>query len=120
MDWECECHEQAWNAFGYLTNYQYGTVPGICPGPAAIEMIIDGHSFTLIRSWDAPCEDYSMETTDGSLSDYEGITPHDSPDMDALVATYGKVWVIPTENEWYKAAYYDGKASHAGSTRSCG
>ena len=67
VDWECECHEQAWNAFGYLTNYQYGTVPGMCPGPAAIEMIIDGQSFTLIRSWDAPCEDYSMETTDGRM-----------------------------------------------------
>ena len=41
-----------------------------------------------------------------SASKYMGITPHDSAAMDALVATYGKVWVIPTEDEWYKAAYH--------------
>jgi len=41
-----------------------------------------------------------------SASNYTGITAHDSPEMDALVATYGKVWVIPTEDEWYKAAYH--------------
>jgi len=38
---------------------------------------------------------------------YTGITPHDSAAMDALVATYGRAWVLPTEDEWYKAAYYD-------------
>jgi formylglycine-generating enzyme len=43
--------------------------------------------------------------------DYTGITAHDSAAMDALVSTYGKVYVIPTEDEWYKAAYYDGSAS---------
>jgi formylglycine-generating enzyme required for sulfatase activity len=39
--------------------------------------------------------------------DYTGITARDSAAMDALVSTYGKVYVIPTEDEWYKAAYYD-------------
>ena len=41
-----------------------------------------------------------------TASDYTGITAHDSPAMDALVSTYGTVYVIPTENEWYKAAFY--------------
>ena len=41
-----------------------------------------------------------------NASDYTGITAHDSVAMDALVATYGKVYVIPTEDEWYKAAYH--------------
>jgi len=39
-------------------------------------------------------------------SDYSGVTAHDSPEMDALIGTYGTVYVIPTEDEWYKAAYY--------------
>ncbi len=28
-------------------------------------------------------------------------------DRDSAVSTYGTVYVIPTEDEWYKAAYYD-------------
>ncbi len=35
-------------------------------------------------------------------------TAHDGLAMDALVATHGVVYVLPTENEWYKAAYYNG------------
>lgn len=34
--------------------------------------------------------------------DFEGI------DRDSAVSTYGIVYVIPTEDEWYKAAYYAG------------
>ena len=45
---------------------------------------------------------------DSNASDYTGTTAHDSPEMDALVSTYGTVYVIPTEDEWYKAAYYGG------------
>ena len=43
--------------------------------------------------------------------DYTGTTAHDSVAMDALVSTYGRVYVIPTEDEWYKAAYYSGSGS---------
>ncbi|MDP6546142.1 MAG: SUMF1/EgtB/PvdO family nonheme iron enzyme [Phycisphaerae bacterium] len=46
-----------------------------------------------------------------TASDYTGITAHDSAAMDALVSTYGTVYVIPTEDEWYKAAYYNGGTS---------
>jgi formylglycine-generating enzyme required for sulfatase activity len=28
-------------------------------------------------------------------------------DRDSAISTYGSVYVIPTENEWYKVAYYD-------------
>jgi len=38
---------------------------------------------------------------------YTGITAHDSAEMDDMVSTYGKVYVLPTENEWYKAAYHE-------------
>jgi len=43
---------------------------------------------------------------DEDASKYTGITSHDSAEMVALVSTYGKVYVIPTEDEWYKAAYH--------------
>ena len=42
-----------------------------------------------------------------NASNYTGVTPHDSAEMDALVSTYGRVYVLPTEDEWYKAAYYN-------------
>ena len=48
-----------------------------------------------------------------AANSYTGITPRDSAAMDALVATYGKVWAIPTEDEWYKAAYHDKTAGLA-------
>ena len=38
-----------------------------------------------------------------------GVTSHDSTDIDmaALISVYNTVYVLPTEDEWYKAAYYD-------------
>jgi len=35
-----------------------------------------------------------------------GVTAREGVAMDTLISTYGKVYVLPTENEWYKAAYY--------------
>ena len=35
-----------------------------------------------------------------------GVTGHNSTEMNSLVGTYGQVYVLPTENEWYKAAYF--------------
>ncbi|MCX7426644.1 MAG: SUMF1/EgtB/PvdO family nonheme iron enzyme [Planctomycetia bacterium] len=35
-------------------------------------------------------------------------------DRDSAISTYGSVYVIPTENEWYKAAYYDPNKGGAG------
>ncbi len=39
-----------------------------------------------------------------------GVTSHDESDinMAALVSVYSTVYVLPTEDEWYKAAYYKG------------
>ena len=34
--------------------------------------------------------------------------------MAALLATYGRIYVIPTQNEWYKAAYFDPNHGGAG------
>lgn len=36
------------------------------------------------------------------------ITAHSGSAMDSLVTAYGEVYVLPSEDEWYKAAYYTG------------
>ena len=41
-----------------------------------------------------------------TAGDYTGITVHDSAAMNTLGAAYGTVYVLPTEDEWYKAAYH--------------
>lgn len=36
-----------------------------------------------------------------------GVTAHDGAAMDTLVSSHGQVYVLPTADEWYKAAYYN-------------
>lgn len=43
-------------------------------------------------------------TISGGLA--TAITPHNGAAMNSLVSNYGMVYVLPTEDEWYKAAYY--------------
>lgn len=45
---------------------------------------------------------YQFSGTNTNPGDFLGV------DRDAAVATYETVYVIPTEDEWYKAAYYTG------------
>ncbi len=45
---------------------------------------------------------YQFSGNNTNPGDFEGI------DRDSAVSTYGMVYVIPTEDEWYKAAYYTG------------
>ncbi len=47
---------------------------------------------------------YQFSGDNTNPGDFEGI------DRDSAVSTYGIVYVIPTEDEWYKAAYYTGSA----------
>jgi len=55
----------------------------------------------------------SGDTTIGAYSigagdKVDGVTAHNGLAMDALVSSHGVVYVLPTEDEWYKAAYYTG------------
>ena len=56
-----------------------------------------------------------LTTGDKSLGAYQfsgnNANPGDFEDIDrnSAISTYGMVYVIPTEDEWYKAAYYTGK-----------
>ncbi len=43
---------------------------------------------------------YQFSGNNANPGDFEGI------DRDSALSTYGIVYVIPTEDEWYKAAYY--------------
>jgi formylglycine-generating enzyme required for sulfatase activity len=45
---------------------------------------------------------YQFSGNNTNPGDFEGI------ERDSSVSTYGIVYVIPTEDEWYKAAYYTG------------
>ena len=45
---------------------------------------------------------YQFSGDNSNPGDFEGI------DRDSAIFTYGIVYVIPTEDEWYKAAYYTG------------
>ncbi|MHC4692195.1 MAG: formylglycine-generating enzyme family protein [Planctomycetota bacterium] len=45
---------------------------------------------------------YQFSGNNSNPVNFEGI------DRDSAVSTYGIVYVIPTEDEWYKAAYYTG------------
>lgn len=45
---------------------------------------------------------YQFSGNNSNPGDFEGI------DRDSAVSTYGIAYVIPTEDEWYKAAYYAG------------
>lgn len=45
---------------------------------------------------------YLFSGNNSNPGDFEGI------DRDSAVSTYGVVYVLPTEDEWYKAAYYTG------------
>jgi formylglycine-generating enzyme required for sulfatase activity len=43
-----------------------------------------------------------------------GGNPSPTNTLQALVRNPGATWVLPTENEWYKAAYYDPRTEAAG------
>jgi len=45
---------------------------------------------------------YQFSGDNSNPGDFEGI------DRDSALSTYGIAYVIPTEDEWYKAAYYTG------------
>ena len=50
---------------------------------------------------------YQFNGNDTNPGDFTGI------DRDSAISTYGMVYVIPTEDEWYKAAYYTGSGYSA-------
>ncbi len=51
----------------------------------------------------------------GSAAAYTGSgVARDSVAMSNLTNTYGKVYFLPSEDEWYKAAYYEGGSTNAG------
>jgi len=51
----------------------------------------------------------SGDVTDGAYA-INGSGVVTGIDRDSAISAHGTVYVIPTENEWYKAAYYDGVA----------
>lgn len=78
-------------------------------GSAAPVVDISWHQAAQYCNWMT-----SGSYTDGAYTISGGLvtgtTDRDSIDMDALVSTYNTVYVMPTQAEWKKAAYWDGSA----------
>ena len=66
-------------------------------------------------SWNQAAMFCNWLTTGNALSGYYsisgGIATPNALSHDAYAAAYGTTYFIPTENEWYKAAYYSGSGS---------
>ena len=61
-----------------------------------------GQFCNYLTSGDKSQGAYQFSGNNSNPGDFEGI------DRDSAVSTYGIAYVIPTEDEWYKAAYYTG------------
>ena len=82
----------------------------IALGSGAPATYINWYEATLFCNWltsgDAYSGAYQFEDKYGN-----GIMYPVAQDRDAAVAEYGTVYVLPTEDEWYKAAYYNAEGS---------
>ncbi len=88
-------------------------------------VLLDSNAFSTVGDWsgDQPVAGISWheaamfcnwltsgDVTDGAYT-IDGNDVVTAIDRAGAVSTHGTVYVIPTENEWYKAAYYNGGAS---------
>ncbi len=80
-------------------------------GASAPVVAISWHEAAMYCNWlTSGFVDQGAYTVSGGL--VTGVTEHNGAAMDSLVSTYGMVYFLPTENEWFKAAYYkDGNYS---------
>jgi formylglycine-generating enzyme len=101
---------------GSSGNYNYtvkSPVPGVGPGGTAYSY---GDKPVVYVSWyDAVRFTNWLHNSQGNGSTETGAytllggtaTPSNA---DSITRSAGATWFLPTENEWYKAAYYDGTA----------
>ncbi len=74
---------------------------------------------TTYVSWDEAAKFCNWLTTGSANSGYytivDGVATENALDHNAYASAHGTTYFIPTEDEWYKAAYYDpNKAGGAG------
>jgi sulfatase modifying factor 1 len=75
--------------------------PGVWVGEQPVASI-SWHETAMFCNWLT-----SGDVTKGAYAiDNSGLVT--GVDRDSAISNHGTVYVIPTENEWYKAAYYDG------------
>ncbi len=116
-------------AYGYsigkyeITNGQWDTFVSAAGAPTGNP----SNAYDTSASWtgtDVPTNEVSwyeaaqfcnyLTTGDKSQGAYQWSGNNTNPgdftgiDRDSAISTYGMVYVIPTEDEWYKAAYYTG------------
>ncbi|MBN2161951.1 MAG: SUMF1/EgtB/PvdO family nonheme iron enzyme [Pontiellaceae bacterium] len=75
-------------------------------GAASMVSFLEAAKFcNYMTSGDVTVGAYTISESGGQVT---GVMSHDGLAIEALVSTYGQVYVMPTEDEWYKAAYYSG------------
>lgn len=85
--------------------YNYWNSGGRTVGTDAPVVSITWHQAAMYCNWLTTSNVLEgAYTISGGL--VTAVTARNSAAMDALVATNGTVYVLPTEDEWYKAAYY--------------
>ncbi|MBN2294469.1 MAG: SUMF1/EgtB/PvdO family nonheme iron enzyme [Pirellulales bacterium] len=98
-----EVSENQWDAVCAASATDLLDDPGYWSGDQAVAHI-SWNEAAMFCNWLT-----SGDVTDGAYTiDGSGVVT--AIDRDSAISTHGTVYVIPTEDEWYKAAYYDGDA----------
>ena len=96
-----EVSENQWNAVIGASTTDLLNNPGYWSGDQPVASI-SWDEAAMFCNWLT-----SGDVTDGAYAiNTNGVVT--AIDRGRAVSTHGTVYVIPTENEWYKAAYYDG------------
>ena len=102
-----EVSENQWDAVSGASTTDPLDDPGYWSGDQPVAQI-SWHEAAMFCNWLT-----SGDVTNGAYTISGGAVT--AIDRAGAISTHGAVYVIPTENEWYKAAYYDpGKAGGAG------
>jgi len=89
---------------GWYGKYAFAVKPGMGKRPVGY---VTWASAARYANWLTNGKKKAGETEKGGYDFSRGNA--DSPDHAALAAGKVTKWVLPSENEWYKAAYYDPK-----------
>jgi len=89
-----------------ITTDQYNTVANATAVPTANAWAGDQPA-AGIRYYEAAMFANWLTSGDVTQGAYDISAPNVTIDRASALATYGEVYVIPTDDEWYKAAYYD-------------
>jgi len=83
-----------------ITNAQWNTFKGITGGDQLPVNMVSWYESSQFCNWLTSGDKYSGAYNFDQSGNFLGIN------RETAQATYGTIYVLPTEDEWYKAAYY--------------